>query len=389
MKLFEELKWRGLVEDYSSEDLKTMLNEESLTFYIGMDPTASSMHLGHFSSFSVVKRLADRGHKPIILVGGATGLIGDPRPTTERPMISKEELNENYTSLKAQVEELFDFEVVNNYDWSKDINFIDFLRDYGKYFNISYMLGKEAVKSRLDTGITYTEFSYMIMQALDFVHLYENNNCVLQIGGQDQWGNLTSGIYLARKKIDKELFAFTMPLITDKHGNKFGKSEGEPIWLDKEKTSVYDFYQFFINQDDEVIIKYLKMLSFFTPEEIMEIEKEHLKAPEKRYAQMKLAESVITFIHGKEEFEKAKETSRKVFAGEVTEDMPTATVESMNILDALVEVEFTSSKSEGRRLMKQNGIRVNDEVINDIDFELKDGDILRRGRRNIIKIKNT
>lgn len=202
MKLYDELKWRGLIEDISSPDIEKMLNEESITFYIGTDPTAKSLHIGHFSSFSVAKRLADYGHKPILLVGGATGLIGDPKPDSERPMITKEELEKNYKTLRKQVEDVFGFEVVNNYDWSKDINFIDYLRDYGKHFSVNYMLAKETVKSRLESGITYTEFSYMILQALDFLWLYENKGCTLQIGGQDQWGILLLVLSLPGEKLE-------------------------------------------------------------------------------------------------------------------------------------------------------------------------------------------
>ena len=226
MKLFDELKWRGLINDISHPELEEKLNNESLTFYIGTDPTGDSLHIGHFSSFLIATRLKKAGHKPILLVGGATGLIGDPKPSSERPMITKELVDHNFKCLKEQVIKIFDCEVVNNYDWCKDINFIDFLRDFGKYFNINYMLNKDIVKRRLDTGITYTEFSYMIMQALDFLYLYENKNCVMQVAGQDQWGNITAGIELIRKKIGKEAYAFTMPLITKADGTKFGKSEG-------------------------------------------------------------------------------------------------------------------------------------------------------------------
>ena len=203
MNLFEDLKWRGLIQDISNPELERLLNEEKVTFYIGTDPTADSMHIGHYSSFLISKRLAAYGHHPILLVGGATGLIGDPKPNTERPMISKEEVEKNFKGLKSQAEKIFGFEVVNNYDWTKDINVIDFLRDYGKYFNINYMLAKDKVKSRLETGITYAEFSYMILQALDFLHLYETRGVTLQVAGSDQWGNITSGIEIVRKKLYK------------------------------------------------------------------------------------------------------------------------------------------------------------------------------------------
>ena len=388
MKLYDELKWRGLIQDISSPELEDKLNNGCITFYIGTDPTASSMHIGHYSSFSVAKRLADAGHRPILLVGGATGLIGDPKPNSERPMITKEALDENYKGLRKQVEDIFGFEVVNNYDWSKDINFIDYLRDFGKYFSLNYMLAKETVKSRLDVGITYTEFSYMIMQALDFLWLFNNKECTLQIGGADQWGNITAGIELARKKQGTELFAFTMPLILDANGNKFGKSEGNAVWLDKNLTSSYDMYQFFINQDDKMIIQYLKMLSFLTPEEIMEIEKDHLEKPEARLAQKALAKNVITFLHGENEYNKALETSEKVFRGEITDEMPTEIVEgSKNILDVLVNAKLTPSKSEARRLVEQGGISVDNTQVTDPNYEIdKDELILRKGKKIIIKI---
>ena len=217
MKIYDELVWRGLIKDVSSPEIEEKLNNGGLTFYIGTDPTGDSLHIGHFSSFLISKRLKDAGHNPILLVGGATGLIGDPKPDTERPMITKEQVQHNFDCLKAQAQKIFGFEVVNNYDWSKDLNFIDFLRDYGKYFNVNYMLNKDIVKRRLDLGITYTEFSYMIMQAMDFYWLHENKNCQLQVAGQDQWGNITAGIELIRKKTGKEAYGFTMPPVSYTH----------------------------------------------------------------------------------------------------------------------------------------------------------------------------
>jgi len=214
-----------------ASNLIDKLNEGGLTFYIGTDPTADSMHIGHYSSFLISKRLAKHGHHPILLVGGATGLIGDPKPNAERPMITKEEVEHNIQGLKKQAEDIFGFDVVNNYDWTKEINVLDFLRDYGKFFNINYMLAKDKVKSRLETGITYAEFSYMILQALDFMYLFENRNCTLQVAGSDQWGNITSGIELIRKKLDKEAYGMVMPLVTDSTGKKFGKTEGNALWL--------------------------------------------------------------------------------------------------------------------------------------------------------------
>ena len=317
MTLYDELKWRGLIKDEAGEDLEEKINNGGMTFYIGTDPTADSLHLGHLSSFLISKRLEKGGHHPILLIGGATGRIGDPRPTTEREMKAIEEIESNFESLKAQVTNLFGFEVVNNYDWCKDINFIDFLRDYGKYFNINYMLDKDIIRRRLETGITYTEFSYMIMQALDFLHLYENKNCIMQCAGSDQWGNITAGIDLIRKKTGSEAYGFTMPLVTDKSGKKFGKSEGNAYWLDKEKTSAYEIYQYLLNSEDEMVIDYLKIFTFLSPEEIMDIEKEHLERPELRIAQKTLAKEVVTFLHGEEEAMKAIEMSEALFSGHV------------------------------------------------------------------------
>ena len=377
MKLYDELLWRGLIENITDEDLIEKINNGGLTFYIGTDPTGDSLHIGHYSTFSMATRLKKGGHNPILLVGGATGLIGDPKPTAERPMITKELLEYNYKKLRKQVEELFGFEVVNNFDWSKDINFIDYLRDYGKFFNLNYMLNKETVKSRLDSGITYTEFSYMIMQALDFLYLYENKNCLLQIGGSDQWGNITSGVELIRKKIGGTAYGLTMPLITKADGTKFGKSEGNAIWLDKEKTSSYEMYQFFLNAEDVKVIEYLKKLTFLSKEEIEDLEQKHNENPHLREAHKALAREVITFLHGKEDYEKAVKISECLFGGNVKEldvddiiigfkDVPHFTLtEELNILDMLVNNSICSSKREAREFINSGSITINDEKITD------------------------
>ena len=275
MTCFEDLEYRGLIKDISSPELKDKLNNEKLTFYIGTDPTADSMHIGHFSSFLIATRLARYGHKPILLVGGATGLIGDPKPSSERQMITKEQVENNVEGLTKQAKEIFGFEVVNNYDWIKDINTIDFLRDYGKYINVNYMLDKDIISRRLETGITFCEFAYTILQGLDFLHLYHEKGCTLEVAGSDQWGNITTGIELARKKDDVELFGLTMPLVLDSNGVKFGKTEGNALWLDKNKTSSYELYQYLINSDDICVIDYLKKLSFLTKEEIEDIAIKH------------------------------------------------------------------------------------------------------------------
>ena len=367
MTFFEELKWRGLVKDISSPDLEEKLNNESLTFYWGTDPTADSLHLGHYSSLVTAKRLMLHGHKPILLVGGATGLIGDPRPTAEREIISKETVEKNIEGLKRQVTRLLDnkAEVVNNYDWTKNVTFLDFLRDIGKYINVNYMLNKDIISRRLESGITYAEFSYTLLQGFDFLHLFKEKNCTLQAAGSDQWGNITTGIELIRKIEGVEAYGFTMPLILDKTGKKFGKSEGNALWLDKEKTSPYLIYQYLLNSDDSKVIEYLKVFTFLNKEEIDALEEKVKTEPEKREAQKTLAYEVVKDLHGIEEAEKAKKTSEEVFTkGYSSEGMPSETIEykdNMNLMDILVMTKITTSKSEARRLIIGNGISVNNE----------------------------
>lgn len=400
MTLYEDLKWRGLIQEISDEKLIDKLNNERLTFYIGTDPTADSMHIGHYSSFLISKRLAKYGHKPILLVGGATGLIGDPKPTAERPMISKEEVKHNFEGLKKQAEKIFGFEVVNNYDWIKDINVIDFLRDYGKYFNVSYMLAKDKVKKRMETGITYAEFSYMILQALDFMHLYETKGVTLQVAGSDQWGNITSGIELTRRKLGKEVYGMVMPLVTDSNGVKFGKTEGNALWLDKNKTSSYELYQYLINLEDSMIIEYLKKLTFLSREEIEKIEKEHLENPHLRTAHKALARCVITDLHGKEEYEKALKISEALFSGKVKslskeeilmgfKDVPSFEVkQGTKLIDMLINNNICSSKREAREFLNAGSISINDEKVKDEEMIIDDsiaidGEILviKRGKK--------
>ena len=380
MTLFEELQWRGLVQDISSPELVEKLNKGGMTFYIGTDPTADSMHIGHYSSFLISKRLAKAGHHPILLVGGATGLIGDPKPTAERPMISKEEVEHNFKGLKEQAERIFGFEVVNNYDWTKEINVIDFLRDFGKYFNVNYMLAKDKVKSRLETGITYAEFSYMILQALDFMHLFETRNCELQVAGSDQWGNITSGIELVRKKLDKEVYGMVMPLVTDSNGVKFGKTEGNALWLDRNKTSSYDLYQFLINLEDCMIIDYLKKLTFLSKEEIEELEVKNNTAPELREAHKALALEVITHLHGAEAFDEAVRISQALFSGDIKSftgsDVeiafkgltPFEITEDLNIVDLLVNNNICSSKREAREFINNGSITLNGDKVTDLEM---------------------
>lgn len=377
MKLYEELKWRGLIKDVTSPELEEKLNNGGMTFYIGTDPTADSMHIGHLSSFLISKRLKDAGHNPILLVGGATGQIGDPRPTTERAMITKEEVAHNFECLKEQAERIFGFEVVNNYDWIKDINTIDFLRDYGKYFNINYMLDKDIIRRRLDSGITFTEFSYMILQSLDFLHLHETRGVNLQVAGSDQWGNITAGVDLIRKKTGDEVYAFTMPLVTTKDGKKFGKSEGNALWLDKNKTSSYELYQYLVNVEDEMVIDYLKIFTFLSKEEIENIERQHKEKPEERLAHKTLAKEIITFIHGKEEYNKAIKISKALFSGDIKElnakeiedgfkDVPSFKITNeTTLIDMLVNNNICQSRREAREFLTAGSITLNGEKVQD------------------------
>ena len=398
MTFFEELKYRGVIKDISSPDLEDKLNNESLTFYLGTDPTADSLHIGHYASFVTAKRLLKHGHKPIILVGGATGLIGDPRPTTERPMISKETVLNNIESLKKQVNSLLDgkAQVVNNYDWTRDVTFLYFLRDIGKYINVNYMLNKDIISRRLDSGITYAEFSYTLLQGFDFLHLFRNNNCVLQAAGSDQWGNITTGIELIRKIENKTAYGFTMPLILDSTGKKFGKSEGNALWLDKEKTSSYKMYQYLINSDDSKVIEYLKVFTFLSIEEIESLAKSVKEEPEKRLAQKALAFEVVKDLHGEEEAIKARKISEEVFSkGYSSEGMPSMDVvlsENMNILDLLVSANIVPSKSEARRLVIGNGISINSEKQTNPDLLITEdlfndnSLVISKGKKTHIKV---
>ena len=401
MTLVEDLKWRGLIKDISSPELEDKLNEGGLTFYIGTDPTADSLHVGHLSSFLISKRLKEAGHHPILLVGGGTGMIGDPRPTTERAMISKEEVRHNFESLKEQVEKIFGFEVVNNNDWYKDINVIDFLRDYGKFFNINYMLDKDIIRRRLDSGITYTEFSYMILQALDFKWLHENKGVNMQCAGSDQWGNITAGIDLIRKSTGDEVYAFTMPLVTDSQGKKFGKSEGNALWLDKEKTSSYQLYQFFTNVEDSMVIDYLKIYTFLSKEEIEEYERKNNEHPELREAHKALAREIITFLHGKEEYEKAVNLADHLFNNKFA-DLSKKDIEELfgnenikeveanqSILDLVVALGAASSKREAREFVSNGAISINGEKATDINTIVDNSMfiedtyiVVKRGKKN-------
>ena len=402
MTLFEELKWRGLVKDIAGSDIEDKINSGNITFYWGTDPTADSLHLGHYSSLITAKRLARAGHHPILLVGGATGLIGDPRPTAEREIIAKDILQKNLDGIRKQVDKIFDgkAEIVNNYDWFKGYEYLDFLRDVGKYININYMLDKDIIRRRLETGITYAEFSYTLMQGYDFLKLFTEKNCILQAEGSDQWGNITTGIDLIRKITGKEAYGFTMPLVLDKYGNKFGKSEGNALWLDKEKTSSYKLYQYLINVDDSMVISYLKIFTFLNKEQIEELEKKNNEHPENREAHKALAREIITDLHGEKEYEKAKKLSEVLF----TEDFKDLTKEEIeeifegnviknittnNLIDVLIEVGAAKSKRESREFISGNAIKINGEKISDVEYLIEDKDyldntyiIIKRGKKN-------
>ena len=407
MSAWEDLKWRGLVNDYTHDDIKDAINNGGLTFYVGIDPTGDSLHIGHYCTvIATAKRLIEAGHKPIIIAGGATGLIGDPKPNVERPMISKEKVAENIKSIQAQLSNILGDEItiVNNADWLGKVNAIDFLRDYGKHFNVNYMLAKDTVKRRLDIGITYTEFSYMILQSIDFLKLYENYGVTVQIGGQDQWGNITSGLELIRKLHgnDTKCYGFTVPLVTRADGTKFGKSEsGEALWLDKNKTSSYELYQYFINAEDEKVIDYLKKLTFLSKEEIDALEKSLKEEPELRLAQKALAKEIITFLHGEDEYNKALTISESLFTDKIWNLSSTEIIDSIkdvpqikleeNILlvDLLVNSKIVSSKREAKEMITGNAISINNKKITDIEATITKKDaidekviLLKKGKKN-------
>lgn len=380
MSLFEDLKWRGLIKDVAGDEseLQKILDGKPFSFYWGTDPTADSLHLGHYSSLCMAKRLANAGHHPVLLCGGATGRIGDPRPTAEREIISEEAVNHNIEGIRAQVSQLVpNAELVDNYDWLKDYTFLNFLRDIGKYVNVNYMLGKDIIQRRLESGITYAEFSYMLMQGYDFVHLYQEKNCIMEVAGSDQWGNITTGVDLIRKMLDKTAYAFTMPLILDSTGKKFGKSEGNALWLDKNKTSAYEIYQYLINTDDSKVLEYLKVFTFLSKEEIEKIYAEQKEKPETRIAQKTLAWEVVKDIHGKEEADNAVNVSQKLFAGDFSglsvkdimsgmKGVPSFKFEKDEpLIDVLVNNKIAQSRREAREFINANAVCVNGTVLSD------------------------
>lgn len=415
---FEELKARGLVYQVTDEEaLQKQLNESSVKLYIGFDPTADSLHIGHLLPILMLRRFQQNGHVPIALVGGGTGMIGDPSfKDAERSLNTLDTVKAWSESIKAQLARFIDFDdthnpaiLANNYDWLGKLSLIDFLRDVGKNFTINYMMSKESVKRRIETGISYTEFAYQLLQAYDFLKLYETQGCLLQLGGSDQWGNITSGIELLRREQEVQGFGLTMPLITKADGTKFGKTEGNAVWLDADKTSPYEFYQFWINTDDRDVVKFLKYFTFLSLEEITAIETEFQAAPEKRVAQKALAQAVTTLVHGQAAYEQAVKISQALFNGEIQslsaaeiqqgfKDVPTYEVsatEDHKLVELLVAAKIEPSKRQAREDIQNGAIYVNGKRIQDLTAEITAAEkiedrftVIRRGKKKYFLLKH-
>ncbi|RRR49327.1 tyrosine--tRNA ligase [Streptococcus suis] len=411
MNIFEELKARGLVFQTTDEEaLVKALTEGQVSYYTGYDPTADSLHLGHLVAILTSRRLQLAGHKPYALVGGATGLIGDPSfKDAERSLQTKDTVDGWVTKIQGQLSRFLDFEngdnkaeMVNNYDWFSDISFIDFLRDVGKYYTVNYMMSKDSVKKRIETGISYTEFAYQIMQGYDFYELNDKHNVTLQIGGSDQWGNMTAGTELLRRKADKSGHVMTVPLITDSTGKKFGKSEGNAVWLDADKTSPYEMYQFWLNVMDDDAVRFLKIFTFLSLDEISEIEKQFDAARHERLAQKILAREVVTLVHGEEAYNQALNITEQLFAGNIKNlsakelkqglsNVPNYAVQAednLNIVELLVTSGIVNSKRQAREDVANGAIYVNGERVQDLDYTLSDSDkidgeltVIRRGKK--------
>ena len=388
---FHELKDRGLIHQTTDEvALEKQLNEETVKLYVGFDPTADSLHIGHLLPVLMLRRFQQHGHVPIALVGGGTGMIGDPSFKDQERQLNTLDTVKNWSeSIKHQLSRFIDFEdatnpavIANNYDWLGETLLIDFLRDVGKHFTINYMMSKESVKRRIETGISYTEFAYQLLQAYDFLKLYETHGCLLQLGGSDQWGNITAGIELLRREKEVQGFGLTMPLITKADGTKFGKTEGNAVWLDAEKTTPYEFYQFWINTDDRDVIKFLKYFTFLSLEEIAAIETEFLAAPESRLAQKKLAEEVTSLVHGQEAYEQALRISQALFSGDIKglsgeeikqgfKGVPTYNVtqeDDLALVELLITANVVPSKRQAREDIKNGAIYINGERIQELTY---------------------
>ncbi len=414
----EDLQWRGLLYQQTDEEgLTKLVEDEKISLYCGVDPTADSMHIGHIVPLLTLRRFQQHGHRPILLVGGATGMIGDPSGRSEeRQLQTTEQVEENVKGIKTQMERIFDFEtengakMVNNNDWIGGLTLIEFLRDYGKLLGVNYMLAKDNVASRLEEGISFTEFSYMLIQAIDFNHLYSNYGCRVQIGGSDQWGNITTGLEMIRKvqqDEDTKAFGFTIPLVTKADGTKFGKTAGGAVWLDAKKTSPYEFYQFWVNTADADVVKYLKIFTFLEREEIEALAVSVEEEAHLRKAQKTLAEEMTKLIHGEEALEQAIRISQALFSGDLKalsvdemrdafKDVPSAKMvkEDKNIVDFIVEAGISSSKRQGREDVSNGAISVNGERIQDTAYMMTEADrladeftIIRRGKRNYTMIQ--
>lgn len=413
----QELRDRGLVYQITDEEaLQEKLNKESVKLYIGFDPTADSLHIGHLLPILTLRRFQLQGHVPIALVGGGTGMIGDPSfKDAERSLNTTETVASWADSLRKQLESFIDFEndqnpaiIANNHDWLGSMLLIDFLRDVGKNFTINYMMSKESVKRRIETGISYTEFAYQLLQAYDFLKLYDTHDCSLQLGGSDQWGNITSGIELLRREREVQGYGLTMPLIKKADGTKFGKTEGNAVWLDAEKTSPYEFYQFWYNTDDRDAVQFLKYFTFLSLEEIAEIEKEFMAAPHQRAAQKVLAREVTTLAHGEAAYEQALKISEVLFSGDIKElnaeeikqgfkDVPNYNVDSeddLNIVELLVTSGLVTSKRQAREDVTNGAIYINGDRVQDLDYQLDETDkidnqftVLRRGKKKYFLLK--
>ncbi|MGE7667083.1 tyrosine--tRNA ligase [Ureibacillus composti] len=417
-QLIEDLQWRGLLyQQTDAEGMEKLLNEEKVSLYVGVDPTADSMHIGHIVPLLTLRRFQQAGHRPVLLVGGATGMIGDPSGrSSERNLLTADQILQNVAGLKAQMERIFDFNVgengailVNNYDWVGEMSVIDFLRDYGKLVNVNYLLAKDTIASRLETGISFTEFTYTILQGLDFNHLYDHHNVRIQVGGSDQWGNITTGLEIIRKTHEEETnaFGFTIPLVTKADGTKFGKTAGGAVWLDAEKTSPYEFYQFWVNTADADVIKYLKIFTFLNREEIEALEVTVQEEPHLRKAQKTLASEMTKLIHGEEGLAQAERITAALFSG----DLKTLSVEEMkvafagipsvevpkedkNIVDLIVEAGISSSKRQAREDVTNGAISINGEKITDLDYVVNGENrledefaIVRRGKKKYHMVK--
>lgn len=418
MDLLQDLAWRGIIYQQTDEEgLKDVLSKEKISLYCGADPTADSLHIGHLVPFLTLRRFQMHGHRPIVLVGGATGLIGDPSgKSEERKLLTLETVQKNVEGIKKQMASIFDFDgengaiMVNNYDWAGSMDIVTFLRDIGKHIGVNYMLAKDTIASRLESGISFTEFTYTILQAMDFLHLYEHHNCKLQIGGSDQWGNITSGLELIRKMVTEgaKAYGLTIPLVTKADGTKFGKTEGGAVWLDPEKTTPYEFYQFWINTADADVTKYLKLFTFLSKEEIDQLEKSVQEEPHLRKAQKTLAEEMTRLIHGEQSLQQAIKISEALFSGEVKnlsaaeikqgfKDVPSYEVKEeteLNLVDLLVASKITPSKRQAREDIANGAVSVNGERITDTAYSLQQADriegqytIIRRGKKKYFLIK--